>query len=327
LRDLLESFLESPDDNRIDPDLRQMRLQEAVIGLEREIAPNLTANARYVHKQVDRALEDVGTQEAQQPETIIRIANPGFGRAATFFPGGGTIAMPLAKAKRDYDAIEIGLDRRLSNRWSARASYTCSRLHGNYSGLAQSDEDGRVEPNSGLTFDYPIRSFDERGEPVDGVLATDRTHQIKMHALFEMPFGTSVGARWFGASGAPQTREAAFAPGIPVMYAGRNSDGRLPFSSQFDVYVQKQVRLGEQLRLTFSANVINLLNQGAATNYYPYELFEGQAIAFDETAFYQDGVETQALIAEQELARDARFLMRSGFQTPRTIRLGVKLTF
>ena len=314
-----------PDDNRIDPDLGQMRLQEAVVGVEREIAAKLAVSARYVHKQVDRALEDIGTSDGQG-EVTIHIGNPGFGRAATFVPTGGTIPIALPKAKRDYDAVEVALDKRLSGRWSANVSYTWSRLRGNYAGLAQSDEDGRVNPNVGLNFDYPLRSFDERGTPVDGVLATDRTHQTKAQVLFDWPVGTSVGARWFGASGIPRTREAAFLPGIPVMYKGRNSEGRLPFLSQLDVYVQHQIRFGGRLRLTLSANVINLLDQGAATNYHPTELFSGQAIAVDETVFF-DGIDTQALIAEQRLVRDARFLMDSAYQPPRSIRLAINLGF
>ena len=231
----------SPDDNRIDPGAEQMRMQEAVVGVEREIAPNLSVSARYVHKQLDRALEDIGTLDAQQNE-LYTVGNPGFGWAATFYPQGGTDPIPFPKAKRDYDAVELAVNRRLSNHWSARASYTWSRLYGNYSGLAQSDEDGRVSPNVGRNFDYPMMSFDENGEPVYGVLATDRPHQLKAQLLFDFAFGTSVGVSWFGASGIPRTREAAFIPGneFPVMYLGRNSDGRLPFFSQLDLYAQQE---------------------------------------------------------------------------------------
>jgi hypothetical protein len=45
-----------------------------------------------------------------------------------------------------------------------------------------------------------------------------------------------------------------------------------------------------------------------------------------ETQFYQ-GIDAQALIAQQKLVRDARFLMDSGYQAPRSIRLGVRLGF
>ena len=95
-------------------------------------------------------------------------------------------------------------------------------------------------------------AFDENGQPVYGVLATDRPHQLKAHVLFDFAFGTSVGASWFGASGIPRTREAAFIPGnaFPVMYLGRNSDGRLPFFSQLDLYAQHLLRFGSKVRLT-----------------------------------------------------------------------------
>ena len=63
-----------------------------------------------------------------------------------------------------------------------------------------------------------------------------------------------------------------------------------------------------------------------ATTYWPTERFAGQAIRVDETTFYQ-GVDTQALIVQQRLVRDARFLMASGYQAPCSIRLGLKLGF
>ena len=111
------------------------------------------------------------------------------------------------------------------------------------------------------------------------------------------------------------------------MYRGRNSDGRLPFLSQLDLYLQHQFRLGSRARLTLSANVINLLNQGAATNYYPRSCSPARRSRSTRRTFYTTGIDTQALIAQQGLVRDARFLMDSGYQAPRSIRLGVKLGF
>jgi hypothetical protein len=72
--------------------------------------------------------------------------------------------------------------------------------------------------------------------------------------------------------------------------------------------------------------VINLLNQDLATNYFQTELFTGQAVQVAETDFY-NGINTQAFIAQQRLVRDARFLMDSGYQAPRSIRLGLKVGF
>jgi hypothetical protein len=81
--------------------------------------------------------------------------------------------------------------------------------------------------------------------------------------------------------------------------------------------------LGERVRLTLGANVINALN---GRRHPTLGLFTGQGRG-DEAEFYATGVDTQALIAQQGLVRDARFLMDSGYQAPRSIRLGVKLGF
>ena len=67
--------------------------------------------------------------------------------------------------------------------------------------------------------------------------------------------------------------------------------------------------------------------RGRPTNYFDQELFFGQFIRVDEQTFFSKGVDTQQLIAEQQPARDARFLLDSGFQPPRSVRLGVSLSF
>ena len=105
--------INDPAADGIDPALDQMRLQEIVIGAEREIAPAVALSARYMHKQLDRALEDVATQDAES-EPFIRIANPGFGAASEFYPGDGLSPLALPRAVRDYDALEIALERRLA---------------------------------------------------------------------------------------------------------------------------------------------------------------------------------------------------------------------
>jgi len=100
----------------------------------------------------------------------------------------------------------------------------------------------------------------------------------------------------------------------------------LPFFSQLDLYVQHQLRLGARVRLTLGANITNLLNQGTAINYFPDGLYLGQAVDVPETEFHQ-GIDTRAVIAQQGLVHDARFLRDSGYQAPRSIRLGKRVGF
>lgn len=324
--DLSGQPINDPEAPLLDPALEPMRLQEVVIGVERQLGDDVSLGVRYVHKQLDRAVEDVGLRDAVGGHQT-RIANPGFGMAESFVPEGGTEAIPYPRARRDYDAVEIGLRKRMSDGWAGRFSYVWSRLSGNAPGLADGDFFS-VAPNVNRTFDSYLMAFDERAQPVYGALATDRPHQLKAQLVRELSTGTSVGASWFGASGLARTRGAQFVPGegYAVFYRGRASDGRMPFTSRLDLQLQQRIGLGARARLTLGATVFNLLNQGTATDYYAPELFTGQAIDIAESDFFA-GFDTGQLIDEQGLVRDPRFLMDRFFQQPRVIRLSARLSF
>jgi len=216
----------------------------------------------------------------------------------------------------------------MSNNWSGRVSYLWSQLDGNYSGLSQTDENGRMSPNVGRLFDYPNMAFNQTGQPEYGPLATDRTHQFKAFFLYDFNFGLSAGLGWYGASGLPISREMGFLPpnNFPINYLGRGSDGRLPFYNQADLFAQYRLKLGDRTALTFSANVLNLLDQDTATNYYATENY-GAGVDGDQDAFYRGQLDFQQLKTAQGVLTDARFLQSNAFQNPRVIRLGVKFSF
>ncbi|MBA3231435.1 MAG: TonB-dependent receptor [Acidobacteria bacterium] len=317
----------APGDETIDPGIEPTRLQEVVFGLDHAVTNTISLGVRYVHKQVDRAVEDIGFLDENQNE-IFKIGNPGFGQSRTFVPEGGTAIIPFPKAVRDYDGLEFSVNRNLSNRWALRASYLWSRLYGNYSGLAQSDEPGRLSPNVGRNFDSPVMTFNERGEPVFGRLATDRPHQLKAHFIYVLPIGTTVGVSQFVSSGVPVTREAAFIPGnnFPVMFLGRGSDGRTPVFSQTDLNVQQEFRIPGNQRLQLGLNILNLFDEENITERFRTQLASGQAVNVTEPQFFA-GVNTQALIAAQGLRQDPRFLLPSAFQAPLQARVSVRWLF
>jgi hypothetical protein len=69
--------------------------------------------ARFTHKQIDDAVEDVGFFDDAGNENFF-IANPGRGIVGQPFAT-GIPATP--KAERKYDAFEIGVDRRYANNY------------------------------------------------------------------------------------------------------------------------------------------------------------------------------------------------------------------
>ncbi len=108
--------------------------------VEFQTGPRTVVGVHYVHNNLGRTIEDFGA--LVDGDTVYSIGNPGEGRATTYPPSFSdrTATFPMPKPKRQYDALELTLNRRFANNWFAGASYTLSRLYGNYSGLANSDE-------------------------------------------------------------------------------------------------------------------------------------------------------------------------------------------
>ena len=305
----------------IEPDIKPMKMQEATFGLEHQMNEIMALSLRYVHKQVDRAIEDTGALDANSNEIYI-IANPGEGLTALAHPG---VAMPLPV--RDYDSVEFAFDKRLRDNWYLRTSYLWSRLYGNYSGLSQSDENGRTSPNVGRLYDYPMMMFEDGGGASYGRLPTDRPHQFKAQFIYQWDFGTSLGLNQYVASGLPVTREIGIYPpnNLPVQYLGRFSDGRTDMFSQTDLYVQHQVNFGQRNFQVF-LNVLNLFNQETAIAKYSTYHY-GSGVIPDEDAFYGGRQTLASQITAQRVIQDPRFLQNSAFQNPLQARFGVKFLF
>ena len=309
-----------PSDPTLEPDLNPMRSQEITFGLDHELTNSVSVGARYVHKQLDEAIEDVGVLVPGIGERFY-ISNPGRGIAEFIL---GPEFPPQPRPIRDYDAIEFHVKKRLRDRWALDTSYTFSRLYGNYSGLASSDESGRTSPNVNRFFDALIMSYDENGNQILGRLGSDRPHQFKAYGYYQWPWGTTTGARFYAASGTPITREASI-QFVPVQYLGRLSDGRTPVFSQTDLYLAHDFRLFGENRIQVSMNVMNLFDQDTTL-----EVFDNQTqqdVAVELADYFAGAVDIQQAIAEQEIARDPQFLMPSVFQARRGIRFAVKYIF
>jgi hypothetical protein len=280
-------------------------------------------SVRYVHKQIDRAIEDTGSLDAAGNEIYI-IANPGEGLTALASTN-PIVALP--KPVRDYDSVEFAFERRFSGSWYLRAAYLWSRLNGNYSGLSQSDENGRTSPNVGRLFDYPLMMFQDGGIAAYGPLATDRPHQFKTQFIYRFPFGTTFGANQYVASGLPVSRELGIYPtsNLPVQYLGRGSDGRTDILSFTDAYAQHEIRMGDRA-LLFNFTVFNIFNQDAViSKYSTYQATNG--VVPNEALFYTGQQTLESLITSSNVRRDPRFLQANGFQAPINARFGVTFRF
>lgn len=235
----------------VDPDIVAARQSEWTFGIERQLGNNFLLSGRYTHKQVDRAVEDVGVFNAAGSEAYI-IGNPGRGLTCQISQEAGR---PCIDAERKYDAVEVRVDKR-ATKWFFNASYTWSRLFGNYSGLASSDEAGRTSPNVNRFFDLPFMGYTMTGEPENGKLATDRPHVFKAFGGYSFNWNgrtdnvTTVSAFTTFQSGTPITTLVSLYSVTSAILNGRGDLGRTEMFSETDLFVSHRYKFGRDGRYT-----------------------------------------------------------------------------
>jgi hypothetical protein len=213
-----------------------------------------------------------------------------------------------------------------------QASYTLSRLWGNYGGLASSDENGRQSPNVNRYFDLPFMNYDAKGQLVYGRLATDRPHAFKLFGsyIFRSRAGeTRFSPVWFLMSGTPLTTEVYAVSSVPIFVNGRGDMGRTPTFSNLDLAVTHEFRIrSERYRAKVGFEFFNLFNQSTVTDrYVRYTHPNDGQIAFEHEADFFKGFDYKKMMAEQGIRVAPGYGWASSFQGPRTVRLGVHFSF
>ncbi len=343
------------DTGAVDPNLKAARQSEYTVGIERQLGANLLLAARYTHKQQDKAIEDIGVFNAQGSEAYI-IGNPGFGLACDV---ASTANLPCPKAERKYDAFEVRVDKRASN-YFYNASYTYSRLFGNYSGLASSDEAGRNSPNVNRLFDLPPLGFNADGDPDNGRLATDRPHVFKAFGGYSYSwFGNDTNRTTLSSfttiqSGTPLTTiYNLYSLGTTILN-GRGDLGRTETFTETDLSISHRYKFGRDNRFILEpymdlrnlfdeSNVLGVNTNISATNFSASAttLRSPQAgcttctseAAVFQTIFNGTGIRQFVLnyVNSPVTAVSGRTLntygLANNFQAPRDVRFGVRFLF
>lgn len=321
-----------PLDLRIDPNLKPYESEEYSLGVQHQLSSHMSVGLRYVHKELNSAIEDVGILDAARNAEIFFIANPGEGIATNIL---GPEFPSLPKAVRDYDGVELEFRKRYSNGWAVHATYLYSTLEGNYAGLASSDEISDVtgiarrDPNVERYFDSLINSYDPQGNLVFGDLSTDRPHVFKAQLIYDLPWGTTLGVNQYIGSGTPVSTEYDGPAGNPFFPFGRGDLGRTDTLSQTDLYLAHPFKLGGNYEVELSLNVLNLFDQDAVLKIWNEALTQSLPLTDEEFFAGFDPNQAVADLAAQ-LGRspfDTRFGLPSIFQPPREVRAAVRFRF
>jgi hypothetical protein len=326
-----------PGQHLIDPNLKPMKQRMLDIGYDYSLRSSLVASVRYTDRRLLSAIEDIGY--ASPDGEVYNIGNPGYGIVAdpkNWLQWMGPEIPTTPKAVRDYDALELRLDKRFSTHYQFAASYTWSRLYGNYSGLANSDEGGRDSPNNSRYFDQPWIYADSQGRNTMGRLPTDRAQSFKFFGGYTRTSrlgSTTLSPSVFLFSGTPLTTQVQVIDTQGWMYInGRGDMGRTPFFAQCDLNLMHELAPfpnRESLKIRLEAWVFNLLNSSTVTD--RYNLFshtiDGPINVDSTSSIFTQGINARDLMLAQGIRVDPQYGKANAFQGPRYMRFQLSLLF
>jgi len=280
----------------VDPKLMPYREHETTGTAAYQLTRGWALSATYIRRRLDHAIEDAGLL-TPGGETF-QIVNPGFNNYYQPVQNCPTCKVEPV-ASRNYDGLEIQAQHVSSRSWNVRGSYTYSKLRGNYTGLAQSDQSdgvGRLAPNNNRDFDEPYFQFKPDGTTENGLLATDRPNRFKVDGFYRTKtyfhsWETAIGLFTQAYQGTPLSTYMDVGPnsGYPVYVEGHghwvdvtaDASGNLtigqpyvhrtPWFLQTDGNFSQSYRVSgahEAWRLRFGAYTSNLFNQKRATEFY-----------------------------------------------------------
>jgi len=273
-------------------DLEGQYFDELTAGYERQIGASTKVGVRGIYRTLRQGVEDC-------------MSDLNTGAFAWGNPGSGALSA-FPRMKRDYSALEVTYQQRISDGLSVMASYVLSRNHGNYAGLFDS-EYGNQYPNAGGIYDTPRSLLN--GE---GLLPNDRTHVFKLSGGYRLGAGVTVGA--FGAwqSGTPLNEFGSDPMGYPWMafLQKRGTAGRTPslWDTNLRISYEPMMFTRDRWRPRFTMDLLHVGSQRKEVNY---------------DQIHYSNVDTEG----NQIDPNPTYGRAIAYQSPMLVRLGAEIGF
>jgi len=208
------------------------------------------------------------------------------------------------------------------------ASYLWSKLEGSYDGHYFPDYYGQQMPNLSAAYDYGELTVHN-----DGYLSNDRRHQAKVAAVHVFPFRLTAGASAYYRSGTPLLA-IGFSElnGNAFYLSQRGTWGRTQPEYEMDLHLGYPIKIGGA-EVNLLVDVFHLLDRQGETG-------RDQSYNFDQTVDVIDyatgkplpsiarGTPCASLVSpDNAVTCNSAFNTTNAWQDPRSVRLGVRITF
>jgi hypothetical protein len=209
--------------NNLDPNLKAPITQSLVAGIDRELRPNLALQLNYSYTRTSSLFGDFSG--AITPRVGVTLADyaPGAGLTGTlldgtayniqtFIPnaakvaagGSGFLITNIPDYSTDYNGLEIGMVKRLSNKWMGRVAFSWNNSREHFASAAGIyDTNGNPTP----TLSEPLKDggqfSPQSGGSGAGNVYINARWTFNVNGLYQAPYGIEVSGNVFGRQGYP----------------------------------------------------------------------------------------------------------------------------
>jgi hypothetical protein len=276
--------------NQINPDLKAPMTSSLVAGIERELIPNLAVQANYSYTRTTSLFGnfsgaitprvgvtpgingDYGpgpTLTGTLPDGTPYSVSTYIPNAAKVAAGGnGFLLTNIPDYYTDYHGLELGMVKRLSNRWMARIGFSLNNPREHFTSAAgQYNTNGNPTP----TLTEPLQNggqfAPQSGGSGAGSIYINAKWTINANGLYQAPHGIEVSANVFGRQGYPfplfRQQSLGSDSGTSVMVTPAIDNTRYPNLWNTDVRVAKQFKV-QAVSLRLMGDLFNVLNANTA---------------------------------------------------------------
>lgn len=287
-----------------DKGLDPMYQDEFILGYQGMINDDWSFGAKYTRREVQSIIDDGSMIEAFKSIGLegraadhFLLFNPGESVSFQYdYNGDGVLEdynfsaeeLGYPDAKRNYNSVDLILERAWDGQWMFNATYTWAQSYGNAEGYVKSDNG---QDDAGLTtdWDYPYLM-----DGANGYLPNDRRHALKLFGSYAVTDELLVGLNANITSGRPRNAlGAGYAPDQSqyqygdTYYVGdnkfsRGSFGRTPWTSTVNANIRYDLSSFEAFESAYVA--LNIYNVFDATNVTLYEELAEEDAAYNSNA-------------------------------------------
>jgi hypothetical protein len=252
----------------VDPDVKNDRTREFLIGFDRQLGSTMAIGGNYIWRKYDRFLwnDRIGLTSADYRAVNYTPGNcPSGARCETVTYYEPTIRIPspniytnVPDRYRNFNGIELTFQRRYANRWQMNASLAFNDARDYWDSPAAYEDPSNIENQHGAQY-----APESGGSGIGGIF-TNAKWLVKLSGRYTLPYDINIAGFYNGRQGYPfpqsvQSPNRANGAGRVQVLLDPLGDVRLNNLHMVDFRLDKVFRFGQR-SFTPTFEIFNLTN-------------------------------------------------------------------